>query len=64
MDTEKLMEMAGVDFVHRNRSEPASNEMLYGGVAILWRQSLFNFKEVNVSNPDGFEMLVDTRGRS
>ena len=36
----------------------ASNGVMYGGVALIWRNSLCQFKEVKIRNSQRYEVLV------
>ena len=53
----ELRETEDLNIMTRCR-EAAANGVAYGGVAIVWRERDCSFKEVNVSNVDGYEVLV------
>ena len=42
--------------LYRHR-EQNNNGVSYGGVAVIWRESLCCFKKIEIKNPDGFEVL-------
>ena len=57
---ERLSEGDGLGFISRKRSQPASNGVTYGGVAVLWRKSACSLKEFAFPNPLDFEVVVAT----
>ena len=56
-DMEDLRERAGLGMMVRNRRARESG-VAYGGVACIWKESLGNFTEVKMKNPDGYEVLT------
>ena len=48
---------SGLGFLARNR-RAAANGFAYGGVALVWRESMGKFREVKIKNPNGFEVLA------
>ena len=44
----------------RNRKPNEANGVCYGGVAILWEESVGSSKKIDMANPDEFEVLVTT----
>ena len=53
---EELSLGSGLGLLTRNRP-PCPNGVSYGGVAIVWKESLGRFREVKIKNP-GFELLA------
>ena len=49
---------AGMGFISRNRQPSAANGVCYGGVALLWRESLGQFREIELRNPEDHEVLA------
>ena len=47
----------GLGIMARNR-EALSNGVAYGGVALVWKEALGSFREVELPNPQGYEVLV------
>ena len=58
LDEDWLRETAGVEYIARNRTAPASNGVFYGGIAVLWKRSEFTFKRVDRPNFDDLEIMV------
>ena len=48
---------AGVKFIVKNR-RPGSRGLSHGGVAIAFRKGTVELKELQIDNPDEFEVLV------
>lgn len=51
----------GFDTIALNRQEVAQNGCQYIGVAVFGRKTTTNFKRVEISNPDCFEVLCVAR---
>ena len=49
---------SGIGMLHRSRDRCAANGVFYGGVALLWMESVGSFKKVQVKNPEEFEVLT------
>ena len=54
---EELVMGSGFGMVVRNR-RPTVNGVCYGGVAVVWRESVGRLAEIQFKNPDGYEVLV------
>ena len=52
-----LEDGAGLCMLTRNRQPNPSTGVAHGGVAIITRKGLGNFKKIDVPNPDNFEVL-------
>ena len=48
---------SGLGMINKNKP-PGQNGVTYGGVALLWKNSFANFKEVKFPNAAGHEVLV------
>ena len=48
---------SGLGIVTKNRP-PCNNGVAYGGVGVVWRQAVGNFKEFVFRNPERFEILA------
>ena len=59
-DLEKMAEDLslgeGIGILTKNR-DPNPNGVCYGGVAVLWKESLCNFKSVTCRNVNNYEVL-------
>ena len=55
-DLAELEQAAGIGAFTRNRA-PNESGVAHGGVAVFFRKKLGNFKEIEISNPDNFEVL-------
>ena len=51
---EKLSLGSGLGLIARNR-RPKENGVSYGGVAVVWKESVGSFKEVKLKNKEGFK---------
>ena len=56
LDVEDLEHGAGLGMLFRNRKKN-SRGFSHGGVAIMYKKSCLNMKELIVPNPDSFEVL-------
>ena len=54
---EELSLGSGIGMLTKNRQR-CENGVTYGGVAVLWKESLGSFKEIEVKNPGRFEVLA------
>ena len=57
---EELSEEHGIGFISRNRTQRATNDVRYGGVAVAWRESHASLKRLDINNPEDKEVLVAT----
>ena len=55
-DVTDLEHGAGLGLIWRNRAKN-SRGVSHGGVAIVYRKATMNFKEINIKNTDGFEIV-------
>ena len=56
-EKEYIAETAGLEMVTKNR-QALENGVAYGGVAVLWKSNAIKFKEIEMKNPDTFEILA------
>ena len=55
--TEELREGSGFGLLCRNRT-PNANGVAYGGVSLLWKEGSIDFKEIELKNPQEYEVLA------
>ena len=56
-DKQDLLLGAGLTLICRNR-KPDNRGQCYGGVGLLFKEDLCNFKQIELNNPDEFEILT------
>lgn len=56
-DSEWMRETAGLGMISRCR-RAQENGVAYGGVSLIWGDSLFSMRRVRMANPEDFEVVV------
>ena len=56
-DKQDLLLGAGLSMICKNR-RPDTRGLSYGGVAIIYKDDLVNFKELKIYNPDNYEVVA------
>ena len=56
-DVADLAHGAGLGLIHRNRA-PNVHGVAHGGVAVVYRKNACNMTNIELTNPDGFEVLA------
>ena len=49
---------SGIRMLYKNRQAASVNGVTHGGVAFLWRETFGAFREVDIRNPESYEVLV------
>ena len=51
----------GLGMISRSRGQASCNGVVYGGVALLWKESVGSFKRIRIDRDDRFELLACAR---